>query len=639
MVLRNSEAFSHSPGSSSWIPGLNRGGLIGREIQSSTQSHKHLEAYNMARPKIFIGSSTEALSLARVVELHLSESCDTTLWRNGVFGLSRSAMESLEKALDDHEFALLILTPDDKVTSRGKKSSRPRDNTLFELGLFVGRLGRDRTFIVCDPKVTKIPSDLLGITVAPFDWQRAERLDDVRSALSPACTEVLQAIGTARSSPFALGPRVVQTTDMDFVEQLDLAQIEELDILCHTGRSLFHSIRQRLEKLGAPRANQPERIRVLTRAPFAESPSRNRYIAATVTQVQALQERGLDIDIRFYESIAAIRGVLCKSQDGTWTGFTSGYGWPEPNKSKAWDYGFVLKQDPGQERAENALIQRWFEHCWGRDEIHTVVFDFDDTLVSTGDIQIKAWVQAISQSIENEWLLQDKLCPQLRSLASDCKSLGEDPRTYEVVKDVFIRRQLAEAIAQDLFVNLSDQDLRRINQVRFRIRRDLMPEATVFDGLAQLLPAIQDRYNFALISSTDERMIAEELRKRDLLHHFPIILGKNDASLRDEKVNIHKKSWLLIKLSELIGMPLTRLVYIGDNDTDWLAARQLGVAFIEARQAAIRLGQKSLLATRDFDRCYIGSFTSFEDGSLPELLRRHSETLACEKFNLDRHAE
>ena len=44
-------------------------------------------------------------------------------------------------SLDRFDFAILVLTADDLVASRDVLSTAPRDNVLFELGLFMGGLG------------------------------------------------------------------------------------------------------------------------------------------------------------------------------------------------------------------------------------------------------------------------------------------------------------------------------------------------------------------------------------------------------------------------------------------------------------------------------------------------------------------
>jgi hypothetical protein len=94
--------------------------------------------------------------------------------------------------LDRFDFAALILTPDDIITSRGDTSDSPRDNVLLELGLFIGRLGRQRTFIVCNrDKNLKLPSDLAGVTMAEYGDRKDNNL---QAALSPACTKIRYAI-------------------------------------------------------------------------------------------------------------------------------------------------------------------------------------------------------------------------------------------------------------------------------------------------------------------------------------------------------------------------------------------------------------------------------------------------------------
>jgi hypothetical protein len=121
------------------------------------------------RPKVFIGSSSEGLKISQFIQVLLDKSCEVTVWSQGVFGLNQGTLESLVLALDKFDFAILVLTPDDMTISREQTSQSPRDNVLFELGLFVGGIGRDRTFIVFDrSKQIKIPSDLAGITFATF---------------------------------------------------------------------------------------------------------------------------------------------------------------------------------------------------------------------------------------------------------------------------------------------------------------------------------------------------------------------------------------------------------------------------------------------------------------------------------------
>jgi hypothetical protein len=140
------------------------------------------------RPTLFVGSSSEGHKIAKAIQVLLDHSCEVAIWNQGIFGLSEGFLESLVAALDDFDFAVLVLTPDDLLTSRNEFSSAPRDNVLFELGLFMGALGRKRTFVIYDRSVKlKLPSDLAGVTAATFEPHASGSL---QSALGAATTRI-----------------------------------------------------------------------------------------------------------------------------------------------------------------------------------------------------------------------------------------------------------------------------------------------------------------------------------------------------------------------------------------------------------------------------------------------------------------
>jgi Predicted nucleotide-binding protein containing TIR-like domain len=147
------------------------------------------------KPRVFIGSSTEGLEVAENLNIRLSRDCETVLWP-GAFAVSQTYIESLEKALSDVEFAVLVVTADDFRDKRGVEGKVPRDNVVFELGLFMGRLGRERTFVVSDSKTkVELPTDLLGINVAEFDSDRRDR--NLENAMQPAATKIVRSIRQA----------------------------------------------------------------------------------------------------------------------------------------------------------------------------------------------------------------------------------------------------------------------------------------------------------------------------------------------------------------------------------------------------------------------------------------------------------
>ena len=125
-------------------------------------------------PRLFIGCSVEALAVARGIQdgLH-HDGVDVTVWSDGVFGASDVTMDRLVAEVRRSDFAVFVLSPDDEVTTRGETVDVPRDNVILELGLFMGRLGRERVFAVKPQGANvKIPTDLLGITCPTYDAAR-----------------------------------------------------------------------------------------------------------------------------------------------------------------------------------------------------------------------------------------------------------------------------------------------------------------------------------------------------------------------------------------------------------------------------------------------------------------------------------
>ena len=123
------------------------------------------------RPVLFVGCSTESLPVAEAIQSALSQApMVVRIWTEDVFEASSFPIESLERELHRVDFAVLVLSPDDKVISRNIVAEAPRDNIIFELGLFMGALGHDRTFLVYPRGVDiKIPTDLAGITALTYE--------------------------------------------------------------------------------------------------------------------------------------------------------------------------------------------------------------------------------------------------------------------------------------------------------------------------------------------------------------------------------------------------------------------------------------------------------------------------------------
>lgn len=160
--------------------------VIARSLARRLLERNKLVGNHREKIRVFVISSAEALEVARIIQNAMAhDGFLVTLWTDGVFKVASYPLESLESAVDESDFAIAVAHSDDMTLFRGKDWPTPRDNVVFELGLFMGRLGRKRA-ILMEPREDKIklPSDLSGITTIPYTYEPGK---DAPALMAPAC--------------------------------------------------------------------------------------------------------------------------------------------------------------------------------------------------------------------------------------------------------------------------------------------------------------------------------------------------------------------------------------------------------------------------------------------------------------------
>lgn len=146
------------------------------------------------KPRMFIASSVDHLDLAYAAQEGLEHDVEPTVWNQGVFTLSRSTMSTLRDVVDESDFGLFVFAPSDVTAIKDAEKQTVRDNVIFELGLFIGRLGPDRCFIITPRGIDDLhlPTDLLGVTTASFEADRQD--GNLVAALGPACNRIRSSV-------------------------------------------------------------------------------------------------------------------------------------------------------------------------------------------------------------------------------------------------------------------------------------------------------------------------------------------------------------------------------------------------------------------------------------------------------------
>lgn len=172
------------------------------------------------KPKMFIASSVEGLSVARSIQENLDHEVESTVWEQGVFKLSHFTIDDLVESIGETDFCSFVFTPDDEVIMREEEYKTVRDNVLFELGVAIGTLGRKRCFIVAprNKKNFHFPTDLLGISFGDYEADRAD--ENLVAALGSSCNKIRRIIkelgvATRQQDPLELTTDKPQTIEKD----------------------------------------------------------------------------------------------------------------------------------------------------------------------------------------------------------------------------------------------------------------------------------------------------------------------------------------------------------------------------------------------------------------------------------------
>ena len=127
----------------------------------------------MGKPRIFLGSSAKQVKLLQGLTRGLDDIAHVEPWTTS-FNPGTTTLDRLVELAHEVDFAAFAFAQDDWTTastpaspSTSSGQASPRDNVVFEAGLFGGVLGMRRTFII-HAHGAKLPSDLLGLTCVRY---------------------------------------------------------------------------------------------------------------------------------------------------------------------------------------------------------------------------------------------------------------------------------------------------------------------------------------------------------------------------------------------------------------------------------------------------------------------------------------
>lgn len=188
--------------------------------------------------KVFIGSSSQkGLCIAQALQEQLDRPgiIQARIWNEDIFKSGKTVFDTLITEIQNYDFAILVFTPDDEQGG-GTRMFAPRDNVVFEFGLFMGYIGSSRTFIVANRTSSnslKIPSDLRGLIFYDYYYQDSPD-QTLTTTLSPICTKIqrrIQELGPNPQKEKELGVlyRLLNACTYPFYRDIDIEFIHSVN--------------------------------------------------------------------------------------------------------------------------------------------------------------------------------------------------------------------------------------------------------------------------------------------------------------------------------------------------------------------------------------------------------------------------
>lgn len=182
--------------------------------------------------------------------------------------------------------------------------------------------------------------------------------------------------------------------------------------------------------------------------------------------------------------------------------------------------------------------------------VRVIVFDFDGVLVESGEVKTEAFAHLFK--------------------AEPAEVVARVVRYHEQHGGICRFEKFRVIYREILQRPLSEEAFRRLCEAFSGLVVDEIVAAPWVPGAEEFLRRHrQGRYTFFIVSGTPQQELREIIRRRGMAHFFAEVLGAPETKAR-----------LLSGLLRRHAFRRHEVVFVGDAQTDWLAARQCGVRFV-----------------------------------------------------------
>ena len=181
--------------------------------------------------------------------------------------------------------------------------------------------------------------------------------------------------------------------------------------------------------------------------------------------------------------------------------------------------------------------------------VHAIVFDFDGVLAESVEVKTRAYALLFDDE-------EEEAVSQLIDYHIKNGGVSRFEKIRVFYKDI-LQRPLSDKRFQELVLRFS------------KLVVDEVVAAPWVEGAREFLSQHEKQYNFFIVSGTPEDELNEIVHRRGMGHYFDSVRG----SPKD-------KITLLGEIMEEYNLRPEKMVFVGDAETDWNAAKKLGLPFL-----------------------------------------------------------
>jgi len=385
----------------------------------------------------------------------------------------------------------------------------------------------------------------------------------------------------------------------EFVRQTGQRDIVRVIVISHTGGVTLNALLDALNEWSkGSLSDQPIKLQVLLRSPQLSDLGRAQSISRSIESLRnfAASARLFDVEARYYAAPPLLRCLIFERRDGTCSAYLSFYDWPLVQglnqRGAANRSSFVH----GSLTSDHLLLDTfvsWFNHLWGIHRVHMLLFDFDDTLFLTTDCQVKGWIEALTTAIDGKTFATSEFAQDIR------RQIERRVDLTALMTRIFLDEQQEQDILQRIFVKLPPLNkLELLRKHRVRVREELTAlNAMPIPQIIGDIKSLSAEYQIAIVSATSEILVRQVLERHGLENLFAYIIGREAP--RQPWQAVESKTQQFLRISNIVGIPLERMIFVGDSDADYRSAAQVGLHFVENRYNAKIHGRESLVKSLD----------------------------------------